>query len=276
MRSLSPHRQIFKVAAILVAVIVVAIICAFLINLYPFITLPKAPVATPTQPKSAPAIPVAIPSTEPPPVRTVIRATPVVEEARTNLPPLIQNVVAPKMDIQQRIAPGKVPRKLVPGIRRAGVTNAPNPYATFRTTPERVMSQLLRTPPGNAVLLAIPLGPDFDQEFSASLKNMIEIYETDTPEEENHKNAVGWMKEELRKMAEEGKSPTKVITEYRQQLNELAALRMDLQRQLTAYKKAGDMESAALFLVEANKMLEPYGARPLTLTPTVKKQTPQE
>jgi len=187
---------------------------------------------------------------------------------------LPETITPPKLDLLKRVTPPKKPHLVVsPGIRRAGVTNAPNSYATFRTTPERILSQLLRTPPGSPILLAIPISPDFDREFTESLKNMIEIYETDTPEEENHKIAVGWMKDELRKLAETGSSPAQLIAEYRQQLNELAALRLELQRQLAAFMKAGDNDAAELFLVEANKMLESYGAKPLILPPN---RRPQE
>jgi hypothetical protein len=156
--------------------------------------------------------------------------------------------------------------KLVPGIRRG--TNSPNPLVTLRTTSERVMSQLLRTRPGDPVI-EIGLGRDFARDFAASLTNLIEIYETDTPADVAHKESIGLMKEEMRKMVEEGESPEAILIEYRKQLNELAAYRLSLQRQLNELKKAGDLEEAAAFVEEANTILVEYGMRPLILSPVL-------
>jgi hypothetical protein len=70
-------------------------------------------------------------------------------------------------------------------------------------------------------------------------------------------------------MVEEGESPEAILIEYRKQLNELAAYRLSLQRQLNELKKAGDMEEAAAFVEEANTILVEYGMRPLILSPVL-------
>jgi ppGpp synthetase/RelA/SpoT-type nucleotidyltranferase len=80
------------------------------------------------------------------------------------------------------------------------------------------------------------------------------------------------MKEQIRIMAAEGASPKQIVLSYREQLNELAALRMELQRQLLELRKANKMEEAQAFVETANQILEPYGARPFVLYP---KRNPQ-
>jgi hypothetical protein len=72
-------------------------------------------------------------------------------------------------------------RVLVPGIRRHGDTNAPNPYATFRTRTERMLSMMINAKPGERII-GVSLGRNFDQDFLASLSNKIEVYPTDSPE----------------------------------------------------------------------------------------------
>ena len=172
---------------------------------------------------------------------------------------------APAADVVRRLRPAnRPPRKVVPGIRLG--TNAVNPLATLRTTSERVISQLLRTPPGDPVL-PIGLGADFARDFSIALTNPIVIYETDTPDDIQHKEAIAVIKDEMRQMVEQGESPETILQEYRREMNELAAYRRQLQEQLNALRRAGDMEGAALFVEEANMKLAEYGIRPLVLSP---------
>ncbi len=100
------------------------------------------------------------------------------------------------------------------------------------------------------------------------------IYETDSEQDADHKIAIGWMKEGMRQMVEEGASPETILTEYRTKLKEIAALRLDLQRQLSALKREGDMEGAEAFVAEANRTLGAYGARPLVLYPDWAQRVP--
>jgi hypothetical protein len=208
---------------------------------------------------TAPAAPAAA-------TRRAPATAPVVEPAAA-VAPAAPAAAVPDARVVQRLRRTDGARgKLVPGIRRG--TNSPNPLVTLRTTSERVMSQLLRTRPGDPVI-EIGLGRDFARDFAASLTNLIEIYETDTPADVAHKESIGLMKEEMRKMVEEGESPEAILIEYRKQLNELAAYRLSLQRQLNELKKAGDLEEAAAFVEEANTILVEYGMRPLILSPVL-------
>lgn len=217
--------------------------------------LPKAtPPQTvePVKPAASPAIP------EPP--------QPSVEAAPAQ-PVALQGVVPPKAGKAALRPPPKADRVIVPGIRNAD-TNAPNPYATFKTKSERMMSMMLSAKPGE-MILGVSLGRDFDKDFAASLSNTIEIYPTDTEEMADHKADVAWMKEEMRKMVKEGRSPEELLTTFRDQHNEVATFRSELQRQLSALKKEGKTKEAEDFAKEANKMLEPYGTKPLTAFPVI-------
>ena len=170
---------------------------------------------------------------------------------------------APEAAVVRRLRrDGRATCKVVPGLRRG--TNEVKTLATLRTTSERVMSQLLRTRPGDPVI-EIGLGRNFAADFAASLTNMIEIYETDTQADAEHKEAIAWMKDGMRQMVEQGESPEAILTAYRQQLNELADYRRGLQQQLNALRRAGDAKAAETFVTEANKILEELGARPLAL-----------
>ncbi len=185
---------------------------------------------------------------------------PAVEGAAVITPPATNRIA-------RRVSP-KGDRVVVPGIRRNGGTNAPNPYATFRTTSERVMSGMLSAKPGE-MIIGVSLGRDFDKDFAASLTNSIEIYASDTEEMAAHKEAVAWMKDDIRKLVKEGQSPEEILTAFRAEHNEVAKFRSDLQSKLSELKKEGKMEEAEAFAKEANKLLEPYGTRPLTVFPVL-------
>jgi hypothetical protein len=162
----------------------------------------------------------------------------------------------------------KAARVIVPGIRRNTDTNAPNPYATFRTRTERALSQILSAKPGEVIVDVGP-GPHFERDFAEALKNKIEIYPTDSEEMAAHKEDVAWAKEELRKMVQEGASPQEVIARFREEHNAVAAFRSDLQRKLLQLKREGKMKEAEAFVKEANDMLAPYKTRPLSVSPTL-------
>jgi len=205
-------------------------------------------VKTPPKPSRSSA------DTPPEPLKTAVDAPAVITLPATNR-------------IALRMSP-KGDRILVPGLRRNGDTNAPNPYATFRTTSERMMSMMLSAKPGE-MIVGVSLGRDFDKDFAASLTNSIEIYATDTEEMAAHKEAVAWMKDDIRKLVKEGQSPEEILTEFRNEHNEVAKFRSELQSKLSELKKEGKMKEAEDFAKEANKLLEPYGTRPLTVFPVL-------
>lgn len=184
----------------------------------------------------------------------------------------LKGVVPPEIQSTSLLRPKA--RVLVPGIRSAD-TNAPNPYATFRTRSERMMSQMLETQPGE-IMVEVGFGNDFNQDFIAALDNTIEIYPTDTEEMAAHKKDVAWLKEEMRKLVAAGQSPEEILTTLREQHNEIAAYRSELARQLSALKKEGTPEEVEQFVEEANKLLEPYGTRPLIYFPPLKNRRPEK
>lgn len=229
---------------------------------------PKKPVAAKVvKPSPAPAPKARTESPKPvePPAPVVQAAPPAPVEPSVELP-----VALPPRTNSLALRPPGGPRVLVPGLRRAD-TNAPNPYATFKTKSERMMSQMLDTKPGERIV-GVGFGRDFDKDFLAALDNTIEIYPTDTPEMAAHKEDVAWMKEEMKKLVLAGKSPEEILTTFRDEHNQVADLRTELQRQLIALKKDGKLKEAEEFAAEANKILEPYGTRPLTVVPVLPKK----
>lgn len=184
----------------------------------------------------------------------------------------LKGVVPPEIKKTSLIRPKA--RVLVPGMRNAD-TNAPNPYATFRTRSERMMSQMLEAQPGE-IMVDIGFGADLNQDFIAALDNTIEIYPTDTEEMAAHKKDVAWLKEEMRRLVATGQSPEEILTTLREQHNEIAAYRSELARQLSALKKEGTPEEIEQFVEEANKLLEPYGTRPLIYFPALNNRRPEK
>jgi len=207
------------------------------------VVVPVRPVAKVDEPTEAVSQEVAVAVQKP--------VRPVVQE---QIPPPTATVAKPKA----------AHRVLRPRDRENTDTNAPNPYATFRTRTERVLSQVLSAKPGE-IIVEIGLGPNFEEDFQEALKNQIEIYPTDSEEMAAHKEDVAWCKEELRKMVADGASPREVITQLREEHNAVVAFRSDLQRTLTELKKEGNLEEAEKFAKEANELLKPYKIRPLSV-----------
>jgi len=196
----------------------------------------------------------------------------VIEDPVTDAQPVIEQP-QPVREISRTASQSrekKPPRILKPGIR-SGDTNAPNPYATFKTRTERMLSMMLTAKPGN-VMLDLGTARDMDSDFKAALENQIEIYATASAEMATHKEDVAYLKEEMRKMVAAGQSPTEILETFRQKHNEIAAARNEYQRQLSELKKAGKWDEAEEFAKEANKLLEPYHTRPLTVYPSIPKR----
>lgn len=234
---------------------------------------PKARQGQPARPEVASRPPAAAPV---PAESTVLAPVEPPEAIATTRPPvLFHGVTVPNTNGLTRRALAKdAVRVLVPGVRRNADTNAPNPYATFRTRSERMMSQVLDAKPGERIL-DLSQGWDFDKDFAAALENTIEIYPTDTEEMAAHKESVAWMKEEMRKLVKEGRSAAEILSKFREEHNKIADFRSELQSQLSALRKEGKTKEADEFAKEANKMLEPYGTRPLTAFPVFPRPEPK-
>lgn len=195
------------------------------------------------------------------------------EPAPVPMPVDVSRVSIPRTNSVALRMPPKAERVITFGLRRGVDTNAPNPYATFRTKTERMMSMMLSAKPGE-MMVDVSFGRDFDQDFAESLKNVIEIYDTDSEEMASHKEDVAWLKDEMRKRVQEGQSAEAILKNYRDQHNAIADYRLDLQRQLSALKKEGKLKEAEEFAKEANQMLAPYGTKPLVVNPVIQRRQP--
>ena len=171
--------------------------------------------------------------------------------------------------------PPKGDRKIRPGILRNAEADAQKPDTTFRTKSERMISRMLIAKP-EELILPISLGSDFDQDFEASMTNTILIYDDDTAETAAHKADVGWMKVEIMEAVKKGRSPRAILEEYREQHNEIVLFRGEVQKILSALKKEGRTEEAEAFVEESNKLLVPYGVKPLVLYPVFPKRSSQD
>ena len=264
---INAKRPAFLLAAVVVALLGVWLAVRMMPAKKPAVMERKAPTE-----KIAKAKPLPSPKVVPP--KPVEPPKPPVEVAAPR-PVEVQKVVPPRTDTIKQLARPKSDQVIVPGIVSNGDTNAPNPYATFRTKSERMMSGMLSAKSGE-MILGISFGRDFDRDFAASLSNKIEIYPSDSKEMAAHKEDVAYMKEEMRKLVAEGKPAEEILTEFRNQHNEVAKFRSELQSQLSALKQEGKMDEAEAFAIEANKMLAPYGTRPLLVRPVIKLKNPQK
>jgi hypothetical protein len=183
-------------------------------------------------------------------------------------------VQAMAASLRPRVPP-KGERIVRPGIIRNASADAPQSNTTFQTKSERMISRMLIAKP-EEMILPVSLGSDFDQDFGASMTNTILIYDDDTAETAAHKADVGWMKVEMMEEVKKGRSPTVILEEYRERHNEIVLFRGEVQKILSALKKEGRTEEAEAFVEESNKLLAPYGVKPLVLYPVFPKRSSQD
>lgn len=146
----------------------------------------------------------------------------------------------------------------VTGVHRPGDTNEPNPYVTFRTRTENMLLMMVNARPGER-MQGLFLYPNFKQDFEASLSNKIEIYPTDPPEVVANKEEVARLKEEIRKLVEQGQSAEEILTAIRDEHNKIADYRIELQQKANTLRRSGKVTEAEKFIQETNKTLEQYG-----------------
>lgn len=136
----------------------------------------------------------------------------------------------------------------------------PHEKPIFSNTFENVLCQIVTAEPGER-FLELDLVDDFDEKFKMVLKNPVSVSEDDDEYVAELKKVVREATDEVRQAVAEGRKPSEVILEARDELNKIADYRDQLQE---AFNKnvlqATDPKEVLRLAEEANQMLDEYDA----------------
>jgi hypothetical protein len=138
---------------------------------------------------------------------------------------------------------------------------------SLKTLTENVLSLMSSVPP-DLPMPPMPVLPEMEKDFKASLTNIIEIRTNDTPEIAERKEKVAWAKYDMSLLVKEGHKPEDIISAMEAQHNDNATLRSNYLSYINELQKAGKEEEAKAFLEAANKELEKAGSPPLKISRT--------
>ena len=119
--------------------------------------------------------------------------------------------------------------------------------------------------PGTWMMRPVEFGTKFDKDFLQSFKDRIEILPSDTVEQRQLKNAVIAAKKELFDRAKIGEIPSKIMSDFSNDLYQMGQYRRDLESEIRMIKNDPSKSDTdvALAVEAANKMLEKKGLKPI-------------
>lgn len=144
-------------------------------------------------------------------------------------------------------------------------TNSVNPYAgqkqLFKRGSDIHIATIINLKPGQMVIGGFEYGKEFDEEFKASLEEKIEFKEDDTEEERLLKEDVLAAREQLKEAMAQGKKPSQVMQEIRDEMVKLFQYKQNLAEQIAMFEnEEGHSEEDRLDFTEAaNLMLKEHG-----------------
>lgn len=152
-------------------------------------------------------------------------------------------------------------------ITRLDRSKLPIEERVFKNGAERAIAGLLLVEPGQDLIGSDEPSAWFLTSFKRSLENPVVIEPDDTDEVRELKQAVLETKAELKARMDKGEDIVKIMTETRRELRELGAYREELEKQVKAYFKKGDITAQDLrdMVDAANTMLENRGAAKIVM-----------
>ncbi len=141
-------------------------------------------------------------------------------------------------------------------------------HRRFKNMCDEHIAGLLEIVPGRMVFGRMEFGKKFVEDFKASLNDKIEILDTDSEYDKQLKRDVIATREELKAAMQRGEDIGKLLTDARNQLQEIGRYREELKKRFYEYRKEGTHTAEELqdFVKAANVMLEEQGAKPIKLS----------
>jgi hypothetical protein len=133
----------------------------------------------------------------------------------------------------------------------------------FTNAFENFIGEIMTATPGER-FLEVDLSGWFDEAFLKSLKTHIEILPSDSDSVAATKQAVIDAKKAIEEYVNEGRTPSQVVLEAREELNKIADYRDKLQNDFhVMLTMEDDPEILKMYVEEANRILKDYDTPPL-------------
>lgn len=148
-------------------------------------------------------------------------------------------------------------------VIRFGGANTNRPSTGFTSRIDYAINQLISTPLGMPPppMIMIPPGED----VKAALERSILVYDTDTPETIDKKEAVANGKQMVKDYMAKGGKPDDFLKFYHTQLLNAYDERRVSQKTAMDLMRAGDKDGAALYIEEQNKKFSEKGYVPISI-----------
>jgi len=141
----------------------------------------------------------------------------------------------------------------------------PRPEAIFKYRSEREIASFLMVEPGTWMMRPVEFGAKFDKDLLQSLQDRIEILPGDSAEQRRLKEAVIAAKKELFDRAKDGENPSKIMSDFSNDLYQMGQYRRDLESEIRLMKNDPSKSDVdvSIAVEAANKMLEKKGLKPI-------------
>jgi hypothetical protein len=166
----------------------------------------------------------------------------------------------------RKTSPASAPSAKTPGFRPppSEADAEPLPPNAFKNQSDALLAMAMSVPPGMEVP-PLPIPDNLDETFLHSLTNDIVIYPEDDARTVELKKTVADAKQQIREMVNEGRSVAEILSEYRRQMKEQAALRREALKELHALYRSGAVNEAKTFHDQVNEAFSKTGIPPIEM-----------
>ena len=261
----APRRRLLRPALLCGTVCAAVGLAAWL--LIPVEKPTPAPVKAPPPPKAAPKAPPA----QKPAVQAPATNSAPAEAPRPVDPDARPTKVGEVVNGYVMLPSGRI-HKPTGAVTNDVARYARSRYSIFAHRSENEIASVLMQKPGDTLVGTRRYTGWFKDQFLKSLENPIITYDDDEPWKADLKKAVIQAKMDLKEALDRGEDIEKIMSDTRQQLQDLARYKQQLKQ--TYFQEKGKCESEADVenLQKAlNKMLEDKGCAPMDFTPLTKR-----
>ncbi|MBR0504954.1 MAG: hypothetical protein IJJ84_06060, partial [Kiritimatiellae bacterium] len=142
-----------------------------------------------------------------------------------------------------------------------------DPLHRFKHTSEAQIAGLLEVKPGSMIVGDMKYSYRFVEDFKESLKEPIEILDSDSEYDKQLKRDVIETKKQLKAAMDRGEDIAQIMTDTRNELRKLGQYRDELKKELQKIHREGEYTDQEVedFTAAANKLLADKGCRPIKM-----------
>jgi hypothetical protein len=159
-------------------------------------------------------------------------------------------------------------------FKNAVKINTPSNIPRFKHQVEHEIATLLTIEPGGALFGSVRYDKRFEQDFVNSLMEPVKIEEDDSEEDKQLKKDVEATKRELAKRIKSGEDLATILTETREEVRRLAAIKQDIMTIAREELSKAELSDSDVkdYYEAVNKLLEQKGIAPINANSLMKRR----